>query len=459
MSCLGRLTLHSHILVWLCGHGNLLSNLQECHLKDLQDKLAKIDVHTPKEDDVPLEDRKSLFGMQISGSHALPSHLSSLSESASGSCDVMMPDESHTKVDVKVHACRSLSVSAPDSCDVMMADESQTKVDIKEVACQRQHTRVQDMLLQELKRLSSAGTSCLNCGVDSAALLHNSSPTLNPLSQQVVEWAHAHSCRCRFVAYPEQWNPHGSPDVNKLILQFKNSSDSVLGLHRDGVKDEGRTEGCGETDARHGQHAILLHINNNNDELDDLLNQRSRCDRKVARAEAKVQEQKRLKLSRVAKLTFTVSPDPPPPPRVLGSFHFYWYCLMINFKMMWLFGFCDIIQKLGKSKTCKEDCKNFHNSDQCFEIIFEGITTGVIPGKQKIQQLQEDTIPHTPTVTESLQLQRVSQNVPEALEVAPVTPIPDAVSESAASARVIISKCIASKISWQSSRNLKDLKI
>ena len=57
-------------------------------------------------------------------------------------------------------------------CDGSCSYSFNCALDIK-VACQRQHTRVQDMLLQELKRLSSAGTSCLNCGVDSAALLHN----------------------------------------------------------------------------------------------------------------------------------------------------------------------------------------------------------------------------------------------------------------------------------------------
>jgi len=46
---------------------------------------------------------------------------------------------------------------------------------------------------------------------------------------------------------------------------------------------------------------------------------------------------------------------------------------MINFAMMWYFGFATLAGKLGKAKSVKKDCKKFHNSDQFFEVVYEGI--------------------------------------------------------------------------------------
>lgn len=51
-----------------------------------------------------------------------------------------------------------------------------------------------NMLINQLQHLGTSGMSCDHCGVSSSSFV--ASPTrMNPLTQQVAEWAHSHECR------------------------------------------------------------------------------------------------------------------------------------------------------------------------------------------------------------------------------------------------------------------------
>ena len=56
----------------------------------------------------------------------------------------------------------------------------------------------------------------------------------------------------------------------------------------------------------------------------------------------------------------------------IGMFHFNWYALLINFALMWHFGFKRLVEITKKGKKVKEDVKKFNDCDSFFYLVFEG---------------------------------------------------------------------------------------
>ena len=52
-------------------------------------------------------------------------------------------------------------------------------------------------------------------------------------------------------------------------------------------------------------------------------------------------------------------------------FHFYWFCLVVIFAIMWLWGFGDLVKLLKKDKRVTKEAKKFNDCDQFFFLVYD----------------------------------------------------------------------------------------
>ena len=55
----------------------------------------------------------------------------------------------------------------------------------------------------------------------------------------------------------------------------------------------------------------------------------------------------------------------------IGMFHFYWFCMIIIFNIMWLWGFADLVKLLNKASRVSKEAKKFNDSDQFYFLVYD----------------------------------------------------------------------------------------
>jgi hypothetical protein len=55
----------------------------------------------------------------------------------------------------------------------------------------------------------------------------------------------------------------------------------------------------------------------------------------------------------------------------IGMFHFDWFCLVILFAIVWLWGFGDLVKLLKKDKRVTKEAKKFNDCDQFFFLVYD----------------------------------------------------------------------------------------
>ena len=55
----------------------------------------------------------------------------------------------------------------------------------------------------------------------------------------------------------------------------------------------------------------------------------------------------------------------------IGMFHFYWFCMIIIFNIMWLWGFVDLVKLLNKASRVTKEAKKFNDSDQFYFLVYD----------------------------------------------------------------------------------------